>query len=219
QVAEITRGEPATQALQKAGVGVRRLRHTLDQMMTLARAEASTHAPDVCESVRGAVEAALTEWEETDRGPVPLRVGPLSEWRNGAPVRRGVPRIVFSMKCEDGGTAVPRSMLGTAVRNLIDNALRYSPEGSPVDVTVTLDEHRQKYCIEVGDRGPGLAPEQAARVGQRFWRGDQGRRQGEGAGLGISIVRAIASRFDATLEFASRDGGGLLARMYVPLGR
>ncbi|MDR3399530.1 MAG: histidine kinase dimerization/phospho-acceptor domain-containing protein, partial [Pandoraea sp.] len=46
QVAEITRGEPATQALQKAGVGVRRLRHTLDQMMTLARAEASTHAPD-----------------------------------------------------------------------------------------------------------------------------------------------------------------------------
>jgi len=219
QVAEITRGGPARRALMQAGIGVRRLRHTLDQMMTLARAEASAHAQDACESVRGAVEEALIEWEETDRGPVALRVGPMSECRNGASVRRGVPRVVFSMKSDDGGAAVPRSMLSTAVRNLVDNALRYSPEGSRVDVTVKLDEYRRGYCIEVGDRGPGLAPEQAARVGQRFWRGDQGRQQGEGAGLGISIVRAIASRFGATLEFAPRDGGGLLARMYVPIGR
>ncbi|RSK77423.1 two-component sensor histidine kinase, partial [Pandoraea apista] len=52
-----------------------------------------------------------------------------------------------------------------------------------------------------------------------FWRGDQGRQRGEGAGLGISIVRAIASRFGAEVEFVPRDGGGLLARLYVPIGR
>ncbi len=219
QVAEITRGESARRALHQAGVGVRRLRHTLDQMMTLARAEAPAHSPDACMSVREVMEEVLAVWEETDRGPVPLRVGSLSEWRNGAPVRRGVPRISFSMLCDDGGAPIPRSMLATAVRNLVDNALRYSPAERPIEVTVGMDEHRQQYCIVVADRGPGLAPEQAMRLGQRFWRGDQGRQQGEGAGLGISIVRAIASRFGATLEFASRDGGGLLARLSVPVGR
>ncbi|VVE90142.1 ATP-binding protein [Pandoraea bronchicola] len=219
QVAEITHGEPARRALHSAGIGVRRLRHTLDQMMTLVRAEAPAHEQDVCESVRGAIEGVLSEWEETDRGPVPLRVGSLSEWRNGAPICRGGARVVFSMRCEDGGVAIPRSMLGTAVRNLVDNALRYSPQGSRVDLTVEMDEQRQRYCIEVGDRGPGLAPEQAAQMGQRFWRGDQGRRRGEGAGLGISIVRAIALRFGAAVAFTPRDGGGLLARIYVPIGR
>ncbi|RRJ72996.1 two-component sensor histidine kinase, partial [Pandoraea apista] len=59
----------------------------------------------------------------------------------------------------------------------------------------------------------------AAQRGRRFWRGGQGRQRGEGAGLGISIVRAIASRFGAEVEFVPRDGGGLLARLYVPIGR
>lgn len=219
QVAEITGGESARRAISMAGVGVRRLRHTLDQMMTLARAEAPAHERDMCGSVREVIEEVLIEWEETDRGPVPPRVGSMSEWRNGAPVRRGGPRVFFSMACEDRGTVVPHSMLGTAVRNLVDNAMRYSPEGSRVDVTVEMDEHRRRYCIEVGDRGPGLTPEQAEQMGQRFWRGDRGRREGEGAGLGISIVRAIASRFDATVEFSAREGGGLLARLHVPIGR
>lgn len=218
QVAELTQGEPARRALHQAGVGVRRLRHTLDQMMTLARAEAPEHSPQACKSVREVLEGVLAAGEETDRGPVPLRVGSLSEWRNGAPVRRDVPRIAFCMSCEDGGTPIPRSMLGTAVRNLVDNALRYSPAECPIEVTVGMDDHRRQYCIVVADRGPGLAPEQAMRLGQRFWRGDQGRQQGEGSGLGISIVQAIASRFGATLEFTSRDGGGLLARLYVPVG-
>lgn len=219
QVAEITRGEPARRALLQAGVGVRRLRHTLDQMMTLARAEAPAPSQDACTSVREVLEDVIAAWDATDQGAVPRRVGSLSEWRNGAPVRRGVPRIAFSMSCEDGATPMPRSMLGTAVRNLVDNALRYSPAERSIDVTVGMDEHGQRYCIVVADRGPGLAPEQTTRLGQRFWRGDQGRQQGEGAGLGISIVQAIASRFGATLEFAPRDGGGLLARLSVPVGR
>ncbi|AJE97882.1 ATP-binding protein [Pandoraea apista] len=219
QVAEITRGASAARALHQAGMGVRRLRHTLDQMMTLARAEAPAQEQDICESVRAAIVEGVSEWDVVDRGPVPLRVGSMSEWRHGAPVRRGRPRVVFRMACEDRGTAVPHSMLSTAVRNVVDNALRYSPEGSSVDVTVEISEQRRQYRIEVGDRGPGLAPEQAAQMGRRFWRGDQGRQRGEGAGLGISIVRAIASRFGAEVEFVPRDGGGLLARLYVPIGR
>ena len=219
QVAEITQGESAQVAVKQAGVGVRQLRHTLDQMMTLARADAPAHAQDRCDSLREALEDVIGEWGETERPSVLPRTGTSCERRHCAAVLRSGARISFCMSADDLGTTVPRSMLSTAVRNLVDNALRYSPAGSPIELTVRLDEGRRQYCISVGDRGPGLAPEQTTRLGQRFWRGDQGRQRGEGAGLGISIVQAIASRFDATLEFSPRDGGGLLARFYVPAGR
>ncbi|MFJ2994916.1 ATP-binding protein [Pandoraea sp. NPDC087047] len=218
QVAEITQGESAQAAVQQAGVGVRQLRHTLEQMMTLARADAPAHAQDLCESLRETLDDVISEWGETDRRPVLPPVGAACERRHGTAVRRSGPRITFTMAADDMGTTVPRSLLSTAVRNLVDNALRYSPAGSPVELTVRLDAPRRQYSIVVADRGPGLAPEQTMRLGQRFWRGDRGRQHGEGAGLGISIVQAIASRFGAVLEFAPRDGGGLLARLYVPAG-
>ncbi|ODP32331.1 ATP-binding protein [Pandoraea sp. ISTKB] len=193
QVAEMTQGHASKLALQQASTGVRRLRHTLDQLMTLAQTEAPVHAHDKCESVGSVIDDVLSEWGETDR-------------------------FVFRMVGVDSGSALPRSMLGTALRNIVDNAMRYSPAGSEITLTVRADEANRRYCIEVGDRGPGLAPEQTLRLGQRFWRGDQGRKRGEGAGLGISIVQAIARRFDATLEFTPREGGGLLARLHVPTG-
>ena len=69
----------------------------------------------------------------------------------------------------------------------------------------------------MADRGPGLGQEQIAQVGRRFWRGDQGRKQGDGSGLGISIVRAISDRFGAQLKLGPRPGGGLVAEISVPL--
>lgn len=70
--------------------------------------------------------------------------------------------------------------------------------------------------ISVSDRGPGLTAEQACQIGQRFWRGDQGRKSKDGAGLGISIVRAIAERFGGALNLEPREGGGLVAKFLVP---
>ncbi|MFP3394306.1 ATP-binding protein, partial [Brevibacillus sp. SIMBA_076] len=67
------------------------------------------------------------------------------------------------------------------------------------------------------DRGPGLSKEQPSQIGRRFWRGDQGRQRQDGAGLGISIVRAIAERFGGTLDLAPREGGGLVAELHMPL--
>src|SRR5690606_41364412 len=62
----------------------------------------------------------------------------------------------------------------------------------------------QRCCIAIADRGPGLTKEQAPQIGRRFWRGDQGRHRKNGAGLGISIVHAIAERFGGKLRFESR---------------
>jgi two-component system sensor histidine kinase QseC len=69
--------------------------------------------------------------------------------------------------------------------------------------------------VTVADRGPGLSPEQAEQAGRRFWRGDQGRQRQDGSGLGLSIVRAIAERFDAALTLQARDGGGLVTKLVV----
>ncbi|MFK0380004.1 ATP-binding protein [Pandoraea sp. NPDC090278] len=221
QVAALTQGSASKQALQQASAGVKRLGHTLDQLMTLARTEAPIHEHDICESVTEVIEEVLTEMGETDRGPFSMRVGSIAEqgeFTMRAPVRRRSGRILVSISATDTGSVLPRSMLATALRNLLDNAMRYSPESSEITLSVMADEPSQRYCIEVSDRGPGLAAEHTAQLGQRFWRGDQGRQRGEGAGLGISIVQAIARRFDATLEFAPREDGGLVARLFVPVG-
>lgn len=191
QVARMTDGEEAQLSLDSAEEGVRRLRRTLNQMMALAWVEAGVSGEDTCHSVVAAVEAALS-------------LGTHTANRRIAWVTEGV----------DTGTSMPQSMLETAVRNLIDNALRYSPDQTTVDVTVSCD--RQECVISVADRGPGLSAEQTAQVGKRFWRGDQGRKGNEGAGLGISIVCAIAERFSGELKWLPREGGGLVVQLRVP---
>lgn len=194
QVARLVEGEEAQAALQHAEEGVRRLRHTLDQMMTLARTEASTQGVDPCASVSAAVSDMLARMDTAARA-----------------------RIVLTASGTDAGTPIPKHMLDTSIRNLVDNALRYSPADQLIALNVAFDSREQRCRVEVADRGPGLNDTQAEQIGQRFWRGDQGRRQGEGAGLGISIVRAIMARFGGMLELKPREGGGLLAVLQIPL--
>jgi len=107
-------------------------------------------------------------------------------------------------------------MMQIAIRNLIDNALRYSPTESAVELFLSSDIPTQQIHLEVADRGPGLEADQYEQIGQRFWRGDLGRKHTGGAGLGISIVRTIVERFGGTLDLRSREGGGLVARISVP---
>lgn len=126
-------------------------------------------------------------------------------------------RMELDIDDTDEATSISRSMLEAAIRNLIDNALRYSSTHSTVTIRVRCDLEVQQDLIEVADRGSGLSVEQIAQVGRRFWRGDQGRSSKEGAGLGLSIVRSIADCFGATLTLAPRDGGGLIAGLLVPL--
>lgn len=92
------------------------------------------------------------------------------------------------------------------LRNLIDNAVRYSPEHRPVRIGI---EPADGYvCLEVLDQGPGIAADQRQRLGQRFQRLD--RADTGGTGLGLSIAKCIAELHDAELCFeAGDDGRGL----------
>ena len=80
--------------------------------------------------------------------------------------------------------------LERAVGNLVRNARKHGPPGGGVDIATGGDG--RVAWISVADEGPGLAPEEAARAFERFWRGSGAR--GEGSGLGLAIVRAIAER-------------------------
>jgi two-component system sensor histidine kinase QseC len=103
------------------------------------------------------------------------------------------------------------TLLGVALRNLIDNAGRYSPPGTRVRVTAGADPSGSAY-VEVVDSGPGIASDERARVVDRFYRlcgsGETG------SGLGLSIVAKVAELHGARLELLDGPGGkGLRARV------
>ncbi len=91
------------------------------------------------------------------------------------------------------------------MRNLLDNAVRYTPQGGVV--TVTLSER----SLTVEDDGPGVTTEHLARLGERFYR-PPGQEQ-TGSGLGLSIVQRIAGLHGLQVSFANRPAGGFVARL------
>ena len=125
-------------------------------------------------------------------------------------------RIVLDLAAAEPGTTVPgeRVALREAVRNLVDNALRYAPDG---DVTLRLagPDPRGHVRVEVEDRGPGIPDAEKPLVIERFRRGDAAG-PSPGSGLGLSIVRTVAAAHGGTLSLHDRPGGGLTARLDLP---
>ena len=100
-----------------------------------------------------------------------------------------------------------RSRLRQVVDNLLSNALRYAPPGSPVDVTVSTEG--DQVNVEVRDRGPGVSAEEAERIFEPFYRSDFARSRARGgAGLGLAIVSAIIRAHGGTTGVRPAPGGG-----------
>ncbi len=104
--------------------------------------------------------------------------------------------------------------LAQVAHNLVRNALTHTPPGSPVSVSVTSADGMG--VLAVRDRGPGLEPAQAARVFDRFYRGDAAR-TGQGTGLGLSIVRAIAGALGGRARVTTAPGEGCIFTVEIPL--
>ena len=97
--------------------------------------------------------------------------------------------------------------LASALGNLVSNAIRYTPVGG--DVSLTLRATGEGAEFEVDDSGIGIAPEHLPRLTERFYRVDRGRsRETGGTGLGLAIVKHALVRHGATLDIASRPGEG-----------
>ena len=107
--------------------------------------------------------------------------------------------------------------LRQVVANLVANAARHTPAGTPIEVAVGAEGNRA--ILEVRDHGPGLPPEHAAKIFERFYRIDasRARSQGGGTGLGLSIVTAVVTAHGGRVGVAPTPGGGATFRVELPL--
>jgi two-component system, OmpR family, sensor kinase len=115
--------------------------------------------------------------------------------------------------------------LRQVIGNLMSNALTHTPDGSPIEVSIgsgTLDpripDSAPAVTLDVTDHGPGMTPEQAQRVFERFYRADQARtRTTGGSGLGLAIVRALVTAHGGAASVRTAPGRGATFRIALPL--
>lgn len=113
--------------------------------------------------------------------------------------------------------ALRRVSIKRLLVNLIENALRYGGHGVEVAAYVSSDSSAPYVVMSVLDRGAGIDPGELNEVFNPFIRGDRAR-GGQGAGLGLAIVKRIAAQHGGIVELRNREGGGLEARVSLPLG-
>lgn len=177
------------QAMVELAQGIDRSQHLIEQLLQVARAE-----PD---------------GEATRRQPVDLSALVLN-------VVAALSPKADQLNLDLGAdAAAPTWVLGdpeqlsVLLSNLVENALRYTPAGGVIDVAAGLHEDGSPR-LRVLDTGPGIPAEERSRVFDRFYRTDSAREQardGCGSGLGLSIVKAIAERHDATVALKDRPDG------------
>jgi two-component system OmpR family sensor kinase len=183
-------------AMERLSEGVRRAIRLVEQMLALAREEPRTapqHVPVALEPLAREVIAELV---------------PLADARH----------IDLGLSAAEPLTvAGDPEALRTLLRNLVDNAVRYSGEGARVDVAVEAagSAAAPRAALAVSDSGPGIPPAERERVFDRFYR-----RAGTappGSGLGLAIVKTIAEAHRATLTLAGgQDGRGLKVIVSFP---
>jgi two-component system OmpR family sensor kinase len=107
------------------------------------------------------------------------------------------------------------SRLRQVVDNLLTNARLHTPPGTPIHVC--LDGEDDGVVLEVADEGPGVPPDEAERIFERFYRTDRARtRSHGGVGLGLAIVRSLIEAHEGTVGYRPRPGGGAVFRVVLP---
>jgi signal transduction histidine kinase len=103
-----------------------------------------------------------------------------------------------------------------ALVNLLDNAIKFSPAGSSVETSLTTDDRFWKLAVR--DEGPGIPKDEQSRVFERFYRlGDELRRETQGTGIGLSLVKAIAEAHGGRVDLASLPGKGSSFTISAPI--
>ena len=193
QLAKAEMSDKAQERLQVLRQGIDRGRSLLDQLLTLARAQAATNAAPTPASTQQAVRAALE------------LLLPLAEHKG---IDVGVSTEV------DTWVAVGAFDLLTMVKNLLDNAIRYTQQGGAIDIAI--EDGASLVRIVVEDNGPGIPAAERERVFDPFYRvlGSEE----IGSGLGLSIVGTIAAHCGARVELAdaTQSSTGLRASLVLP---
>lgn len=175
--------------------GIERGRNLLDQLLTLTRAQGVRPQPEASSSVHTVFRQVLED------------LLPLAEAKN----------IDIGVESEgDVWVRMDEIDLATVVKNLIDNAIRYTPDHGQIDLSV--DASKGLARVQVRDSGPGIAIEERPRIFDPFYR-ILGNSE-VGSGLGLAIVKAIANRNNAQIELAFNDEvhhRGLCISVLIPM--
>jgi two-component system sensor histidine kinase QseC len=193
QVAQLTRtAADRKKALEQLVLAIDRASHMVDQLLTLSRLDGMIALRTGATPLRLDVIA----------GHVIDEVRPLLDLRHQ--------RIEASLSaCEIAGMEFGVASL---LRNLVDNAMRYGPPASEIRVTVRAEDGHGLAIVE--DSGPGIPVEERDRVFERFYRVYN---DGEGCGIGLSIVRTVANVHNASIDLDKSDLGGLCVRVAFPM--
>ena len=183
--------------LNRIASNTERLNAIIDDLLMLSRVEQDSEQgsmPLTTESLREVIESAIASVESKARDQ----------------------QITIRFSSPDDIQArVNSTLIGQAVVNLLDNAIKYSDSGRSVDVDVTRE--RSSVSIRVRDHGVGIAAEHLPRIFERFYRVDKARsRKLGGTGLGLSIVKHIAQAHGGSVAVESTPGHGSTFTIFLP---
>lgn len=199
---DVARDDPEAIARfsERLKVEAARMGHLIEDILALARAQSPDPerftTVDLVETVAEASRHQATHAE-----------------KEGVAVVVSAPKPLRSIEVAGDGPA-----LITAVENLIDNAINYSPRGSTVSVTIGVDKSQTRGLIRVIDHGIGVEPADQGRIFERFFRSDKARsRRTGGTGLGLAIVKNVALGHGGTVAVRSTPGEGSAFTIELPL--
>lgn len=155
-------------------------------------------------------------WLHLSRYPADVRVAVQEAVNDAGPGLSPALELRIHVPDEPIVAVVDPARVGTIVRNLIDNAIKYSPDGGVIDCTVESDD--ATAVITVADQGIGIDPDQAGQLFERFERGREAdRRPVPGVGLGLYIARILARQHGGDIELIGHQGRGSRFVVTLPL--
>jgi len=174
-----------------------RMERLVNDLLRLARLEAGQETPEYSScNVENLIAGVVTDLQpaiDAKRQRVKVHVDPAVATIVGDPAQ-----------------------LHDALRNLIENATIYSPEGGAIFIDAR--PRGDRLVLTVADEGPGIPPADVSRVFERFYRVDKARsRESGGTGLGLAIVKHLVDRMEGSVEAANRERGGAIFTITLPL--
>lgn len=200
-VLALSEGSSRVDALRRLEAAVGRCSHLVQQLLSLARADARGHAPEHRPDSRTEAFDLMDLLSDTLALLEPAARSAACELSLEGP--------------EQAPVAVDKELFRSVIVNLVDNALKYGAAGGSVEVSLKQDG--QWWTLSVADRGPGVDEADQDRAFERFWR-----RPGQavsGTGLGLAIVREVMHGLGGKAVLTSRAGGGCLAQATWPIAR
>jgi two-component system OmpR family sensor kinase len=169
------------------------------------------------ETIVSGAPASTTAWAST----LAFAGATLARLRRRRPARAGAsvpPPEVVPLPEVGPIVMANENKIRQVVTNLVGNAMRFTPDDSPIEFSVEVDREGGYGQISVIDHGEGVPPQLREKIFQRFWRADTSRtRDTGGSGLGLAIVAGIVANHDGHVEVLETPGGGATFRISLPL--